>query len=140
MATGDNAIVPLFEPGGRVTCRATAAISAGHFVAPSGDFEGGPAISVATPLVGGNLIKVAHCGAGLKALGVAVYDAAADGDPVPVLCGSKIIVPMVSTGAIAAGAQVQSDATGQAVVLSSGIALGLAVSAAASNIVYVQLN
>jgi hypothetical protein len=138
MATGDNAIVPLFEPGGRVTCRATAAVSAGHFVSPSG-FEQDPAINVSTPMTGGNMIKVAHTGAGLKALGVAVWDASGDGETLAVIAQSKAIVPVVSSGAIAAGAEVESNATGVAITLASGRPLGLAVAAAAGNIVYVRL-
>jgi hypothetical protein len=49
-------------------------------------------------------------------------------------------VPVVSSGAIAAGAEVESNATGVAVTLASGRPLGLAVAAAAGNIVYVQLH
>lgn len=138
MATGDNAITPLFEPSTIITCRVTAAVGAGKFVAPSGNFEGGPALVVATPLVGGNLIQVAHCGAGLKALGVAIYDGATDGDPIPVAIG-RGIWPVVSSGAIAAGAQVEVGAAGVAIALASGIAVGQAVSAAASNVCYVRI-
>lgn len=137
MATGDNGILPLFEEADRITCRATAAVSAGHFVAPSGDFEGGPAFSVTTPLVGGNNIKVAHATAAAKALGVAMWDAAADGDRVGV--ATEGIWPVVSSGAITAGAEVEVGTAGVAVALASGRPAGQAVSAAASNVVYVKL-
>jgi hypothetical protein len=83
---------------------------------------------------------VAHTGAGLKALGVAVWDASGDGETLAVIAQSKAIVPVVSSGAIAAGAEVESNATGVAITLASGRPLGLAVAAAAGNIVYVQLH
>jgi hypothetical protein len=57
-----------------------------------------------------------------------------------VIAQSKAIVPVVSSGAIAAGAEVESNATGVAITLASGRPLGLAVAAAAGNIVYVQLH
>jgi hypothetical protein len=137
MATGDNPITPLFEPGRNITCAVTAAVGAGKFVSPSGDFQGGPALVVATPLVSGNLIQVAHTTAATRALGVALWDAATSGDVVGVITGG--IVPVVSSGAIAAGAQVEVGAAGVAVTIASGIAVGMAVSAAAGNIVYVKL-
>lgn len=137
MATGDNGILPLFEEADRLTCRATAAISAGHFVAPSGNFEGGPALSTTTPLTGGNNIQVAHCTAAAKALGLAMYDASGDGERLGV--ATEGIWPCVSSGAIAAGAEVEVGAAGVAVALASGRPAGQAVSAAASNVVYVML-
>jgi hypothetical protein len=140
VATGDNAILRLFDEADKLTCAVTAAVSAGHFVAPSGNFQAGPLLDVSTPsapLSGGNLIQVAHCGAGLKALGVAAWDCAASGDVLSVYGGG--VVPVVSSGAIAAGAEVESNATGVAIARATGIALGLAVSAAANNIVYVRL-
>lgn len=137
MATGDNGILPLFEEADRLTCRVTAAVTAGHFVLPSGNFEGGPALSTSTPLVGGNNIQVAHATAAGPKLGVAQWDAAADGDRVGV--ATEGIWPVVSSGAIAAGAEVEVGAAGVAVTIASGKAVGLAVSAAASNVVYVYL-
>lgn len=137
MATYDNPITPLFEPAHRISARVTAAVGAGKFVSPSGDFEGSQTLSVAAPLTGGNRIKVAHTTAAAKALGVALWDAAADGDEVGVILQG--IVPVVSSGAITAGAQVEVGAAGVAVVLASGIPAGQAVSAAAGNIVYVRL-
>lgn len=137
MATGDNPITPLFEPADRITCRVTAAVNAGKFVLPSGNFEGGPALTVATPLTGGNLIRVAHATAAGPAIGVSLWDAAADGDQVGVICEG--IVPVVSSGAIAAGAEVEVGAAGVAVTLAAGKSVGIAVSAAAGNVVYVKL-
>lgn len=142
MATGDNAIVPLFDPGRKVTAVATAAIGAGRFVKPSGNFQGGPLLDVTgptTPITGGNNMQVAQCVSGDKAFGVAAYDAAASGDPVPVYCGPGLIVPMVSGAATAAGAEVQSDANGAAITLAAGKSNGMAVSAASGGVVYVRL-
>jgi hypothetical protein len=83
MATGDNAIVPLFDPGPKITAAATAAIGAGRFVKPSGNFQGGPLLDLTgptTPLTGGNLMQVAQCVAGDKAIGVAGWDASGAGE------------------------------------------------------------
>lgn len=137
MALGDNAITPLFEPGRNITCAVGAAVGAGKFVLPSADFQGGPALVVATPLVSGNLIVVSHATAAGPALGVALWDAPTAGDVVGVITGG--VVPVVSSGAIAAGAQVEVGAAGVAVTIAAGKAVGIAVSAAASNVVYVKL-
>lgn len=137
MATGDNRITPLFEPADRLTGRATAAIGAGKLLNFSGDFEGGPALSTTAPLTSGNRMKVAHATAAGVAIGVALADASGDGEQVDFICEG--IVPVVSSGAIAAGAEVEVGAAGVAVTLASGKAVGVAVSAAAGNIVYVKL-
>jgi hypothetical protein len=142
MATGDNAIVPLFDPGAKITAAATAAIGAGRFVKPSGNFQGGPLLDVTgptTPLTGGNLMQVAQCVAGDKAVGVAGWDASGAGEVLPVYNGPGIVVPMVSGAATTAGAEVQSDANGAAIPLAAGKSNGMAVSAASGGVVYVRL-
>lgn len=148
MATGDNPITPLFEPGQKITARITAAVTAGRFVKPSGNFEGGPLLDVSTPtgpLTGGNLMKVATCGAGQQAIGVAGTDGAADGDVIPVLNGPGLVVPMTAAGAITAGDKIMSDASGRATTWVTAAseannALGVAISGAADTAtVYVRL-
>lgn len=141
MATGDNPVQPLFEPSNRVTVVATAAVGAGRFVKPSGNFQGGPLLDLTgptTPLVGGNLIQCAQCVAGDKAIGVALYDASGNGEPFPCAM-AHFILPVVAGGAIAAGNEVQSDANGAAIVLAAGKANGIAVSAAAGGVVYIKM-
>lgn len=146
MATGDNPIIPLFEDADRITAAATAAIGSGRFVKPSGNFQAGPLLDITgptTPLTGGNLIQVAQCVAGDRALGVADRDASGSGEVLGVITGHDI-VPMVSGGATTAGAKVMSDANGAAVPWTSAAseannALGIAVSAAAGGICYVKL-
>jgi hypothetical protein len=142
MALGDNAIVPLYRRGIDLTGRATGAIGAGKFVRFTGVFEGGPLLDVSTPLsplTGGNNFRVALCGAGLKASGVAAWDTTADGDKV--LCyGPNEIVPMTAGAAITGGNEVESDASGNPIPLASGRPCGQAVASAGNGlVVYVRL-
>lgn len=141
MATGDNPVIPLYEPGSRITAAITAAVTAGTFVAPSGSFQSGPAFNAATPATDGGNIQVATCGAGLRSLGVAGTDGATSGDKIPVICGHDAVVPMLAgTGGVTAGQEVQSDAAGKPVTFSTGRPNGLAVSTAtAGNTVYIRL-
>jgi len=74
--------------------------------------------------------KVATCGAGEQAFGVAAWDAA-DGETVAV---KQIGTHTVTAGAaLTAPAQVQSDAAGKAVAVSTGVRLGSVYSDAAIN-------
>lgn len=141
MATGDNPLIPLFEPGSRVTAAITAPVNSGTFVRPSASFQGGPPLSLNSALTGGNLMQVATCGAGQRAFGVAVTDGALATDVIPVICGHDTVIPMIAGAAIAIGVELESDATGRAVTLAAGRANGMAVSTAsiAGAIVYVRL-
>lgn len=69
------------------------------------------------------------CAAGAKALGVNQVSVDA-GEPMPVTYLG--IMPVVAAGAIAAGAEVESDANGHAVTLSAGESNGRAMDAAAA--------
>jgi Uncharacterized conserved protein (DUF2190) len=147
MAKGDNPIIPLYEPGSRITGAATAAITSGRFVKPA-DFQGGPLLDLSTPtspLTKGNMLKVTQCGAGEKAIGVAGWDAPSADDELPVINGPGIVVPMVAGGTIAAGAKVMSDANGQPVAWTSAAseannANGIALNAVTvGQTVYVRL-
>lgn len=137
MATGDNAVLPLFEPGERISAAATAAVSAGRFVKISGDMQSAPILTVGTPITGGNLVQCAQCVAGDRAFGVAGYDAAVSGDTFPVINGPGMVVPMTAGGNITANDQVMSDAAGKPVTWTSAASEanhsnGLAVSTALS--------
>lgn len=107
-----------YDPGRDITAEATSAVTARRLVAPSGNRTGG-----------GNL-AVAHATAGGPALGVAVTDAAA-GDLVAVARGG--VVKITAGGAITAGAQVEVGAAGKVVALTTGVAVGLAVTGASNN-------
>jgi hypothetical protein len=76
------------------------------------------------------MYRMAHCGAGLKPAGVAKYDVAS-GAKGGVHGQPGKIVPVTTGAAITAGQQVQSDASGQAIVLAAGVPAGLAMSGAA---------
>jgi hypothetical protein len=119
-----------------VTFKATAAVSGGHFVKPSGNRTGGGVETGLTDFVD-NVYQCAHCGAGQVALGVAKYDVAINeyggvyGTP------GRIVAVVVGTGGVTAGQKVMSDATGQAVAWATAAseaneALGLALTTAAA--------
>ena len=129
MATGDNPTIPLYEDGDRISAAITAAVSTGTFVGISGSFQGGPLLTVATPLTGGNLPQVATCTAAAKPFGVAVTDGVTAGDVIGVITGYGFVVPMVAGGTIAFGAEVECGAAGKPVVLASGRPAGMALNA-----------
>lgn len=70
------------------------------------------------------------CGAGAKALGAAEFNADA-GDQASVNANGLILVE--AGGAIAAGAEVESNASGQAVTQSAGASNGYALDAATTS-------
>ncbi len=148
MALGDNAISALFDPGIKRSAAVTAAVTAGRFLAISAAPQAGPALSLASPtspLSGGNLVKVAHCGAGGKAWGVSRWDAPTAGDVVGAYRGAQT-VPMVADGAVTAGDIIMSGATGGAKTWVSAASdanheLGIAETTAADTAtVYVALS
>lgn len=108
-----NECTPLFRPGRDITVLTTAAVTGKTFVDVS-----------ATRDASTGLIKVATAAAGAKAIGVAVRDAAI-GTTVAILRGG--ILPVTAGGAIAAGAEVEVGASGRAITLASGKAVGKAV-------------
>lgn len=133
-----NEAIAFFDPGDDLTGQATAAITGRTFVNVSGAKQAGSQ-GLANDTLGGS-IPVAPCGAGAKALGIASYDAAI-GAKVPIMRGHKV-VPVVAGAAIAAGAEVESDATGRAVTLAAGRSLGKCLNAptAAGQIAIVALD
>lgn len=124
-----NECTPYYEPGGRISCRPTADITGKRFVKVSANVESGPGLSD-DELLG--LIKVAPCGAGDLAFGVAGYDVTdASNYSVPVICMPGIIIPVTAGEDLTADTVVQSDATGKAV--SCGDYATLATGTAAVN-------
>lgn len=122
-------VMPHALPGVSRTCHASAAITGGRFVAISGEpVDGNP--------------RVALAGAGAAVYGIAAQDAAI-GEKVLVYVGPGVVVPVEAPGALAAGAIVQSDATGRAVAVGAApnLAAGrLEAAVAAGAFGRVQLN
>lgn len=116
-----NEAIPLFRPGSDVTCLTTAAVTGKRFAGIS-----------ATRDTTTGLLKVATCTAAARALGVFAYDAAS-GARVPVIAGPGTIIHVDCGGTITAGAQVEVGASGKAVVLASGVAVGHALETGANN-------
>lgn len=144
MAVGDNPVIPLFEDGDRPSAAAVSAITNARFVRWATGFQAGPLLDTSTPtapLTGGNLPQVQQCVAGERCCGVAGWDAPNAGDVLPVIAGSKFVVPMVAGASITAGDEVQSDAAGKPITVASGRPNGNALNSATSGqTVWVQLH
>lgn len=126
-----NECIPLYRPGGDVTCVATAAVTGKTFV----DLSTAPSPALAS---GGNLRVTTATAAG-NSFGVAAYDAAS-GARVPVIRNKGAVVPVTAGGTIAAGAEVEVGATGRAVTIAAGRARGRALEAATTgNDVFIEL-
>ncbi|UTN92924.1 scaffolding protein [Gordonia phage Finkle] len=109
---------PLFLPGQAVTHHAKAAVTGGQLVSITGNREVSPAAAKS------------------RAYGVAAFDAAI-GDPVTVHTGG--VHKVTASGAIAAGDQVEAAANGAAAKLTDGAPIGIALEAAASGSVLIDL-
>ncbi|MET4166116.1 MULTISPECIES: capsid cement protein [Gordonia] len=107
----------VYAPGADVTAEATAAVTARRFVGISG-----------SRVTGGNL-AVAHATAAGRSFGVAKHDANT-GELVGVARDGVVLVRAAAN--IAAGADVEVGTAGQAITKTSGVAVGYAVTAAAS--------
>lgn len=112
-----NECIPFKEPGSRVTATTTAAVTGKHAVAISGDLQDDGTYSVALPTAGGRIF------------GIAAYDAP-EGGRVPVIRTPGIILPVTAAAAVTAGSQVEVDATGAVVPLTTGAAIGTALTGA----------
>lgn len=110
-----NVATPLFHPAHHVTARATGTVIGKRFVNISADTGDD------------GMIQVALAGAGVAAFGVAAADIATGATGL-ILCAG--ILPVTAGGTITAGSEVEVDATGRAVALASGKAVGQAVESA----------
>lgn len=117
-----NECIPLYRPGQDVTATAGAAITGKTFVD----------ITAALDAADGTLPTVSPATGASKVFGVAARDAAKD-DRVPVIRGAKVIIPVTAGGTIAVGEEVEVGSAGKAVKLASGVAVGRALTAGASN-------
>jgi len=119
--------VPLWISPPSITCRAAAAI------------VGKTCVVVSADMTGGNP-TVVTAGVGVGVLGVAAQDSES-GREVLVHAGVGAIVPVTAGAAIAAGAVVESNATGQVITRTTGVPVGRALNAAASGAeVFVRLS
>lgn len=106
-----NDMVAVRLPGQDLTGQATAAVTGKRFVKISGSRTN--KFNVLGTDASGNNHKVAPCGAGQAAIGVAKYDQPTVGGKVGVACAGILVV---TAGAnLTAGQLVMSDATGQAI-------------------------
>jgi Uncharacterized conserved protein (DUF2190) len=112
-----NECIPLFRPGVDVTCQTSAAVQGKRFVNISANRDATTGLFVVGP-----------CAAAAKAFGVAAYDAPIN-SRVPVIRGTKSIVPVTAGGTIAFGAQVEVDASQRAVTLAGTVPVGRALEA-----------
>lgn len=107
---------PKFWSPPTVTCHASAALTGGRFVRVSAAPTGGnPTIAVAA--------------AAGKAFGVLAQDCPAAAK-VGVHVGNGLVTNVEAGAAIAVGASVEANASGQAITLAAGTALGMALEAA----------
>jgi hypothetical protein len=126
-----NECIPFLLPGDIRTVNASAAITGKRFVKIIAARIGGGANGLSTDVE--NLPQAGPCTAsGEAALGVAQYDAGVGSNVGVFLRGSGVTVPITAGANITAGQQIQTDATGQAIPLASGIALGYAIDSASS--------
>jgi hypothetical protein len=123
MSTTITTNVGVYSPGRDITGEATAAITAKTFLAITGD---------RSTTSGGN-IAVAPATAAGRIVGVARNDAAT-GQLVTIARGNSRVVKVTANGTIAAFAEVQVGANGQAVTKSSGVAVGYALTGATSGV------
>jgi hypothetical protein len=107
----------VYDPGATITGQATAAVTAKRFLAISGNRIAGGNIAIATAAAGG------------RTCGVAGNDAAV-GELVRVVRGNSRVVKVTAEAAIAANAEVQVGAAGQAITRTTGVAVGYAVTGA----------
>lgn len=128
-----NDLIPYKRPGEDVTGITTAAVTGKKCVqitAAKDNLTEGLAADA-----GGNAYKVGHpnasgaLGAAKRVFGVAKYDAASGAFVGIVREG---IVPILTSGAVTAGVEVEVAADGSVVTLASGIPIGLACNSALS--------
>lgn len=141
-----NDCIPTKQPAETITCQATVAVVGKTFVKISGPRLGGglrggtTAVALAGPGYGPNTLSTDLADvyqvrpatvSGEACLGVASQDAAVGGPVFRVYkFGQGLILPITAGAAITAGTEVQTDATGRAIPLAAGKALGYAVDSA----------
>lgn len=115
-----------YKPGQDITCHANVALTGKRCVAIVGNRQSGPGLSATAE--GGNYIVGLPTGAG-RIFGVAASDAAI-GTKVNVIRDG--VVPITAGGAIAAFAEVEVLGDGRVVTRTTGIPIGVCLTAASS--------
>ncbi|GJO43098.1 hypothetical protein DSM43518_04571 [Mycobacterium marinum] len=111
--------ISVYSPGQDITGEAGGSVTARTFLKINGDRTSGGNISVVTATAAG------------RVCGVAAGDAAS-GELVTIARGNSRVVKVTTAGIIAAGAEVEVGSAGKAVTLDSGVAVGYAMTGAAS--------
>jgi len=125
-----NESIAYKSPGSSITAKTTAAVTGKRFVKVTGNRTGGGGGGLSSDLA--NVYQVGLCTvSGEAAVGVSKYDAA-NGSLVGIHADPGIIVPVTAGAIIAAGAEVQTDASGQAITLAAGRPLGYCMNGAAA--------
>lgn len=123
--------IPFRNPGEAIPVQAVSAITGKLFVKVVAARLGGGARGLSTDTK--NLIQVGPCTAsGEAALGVSKFDTPIGGVGGVFARSSGYVVPVIAGAAITAGQEVQTDATGKAIPLAAGKALGYALDDAAN--------
>jgi len=110
-----NECIPFYQPGARVTMKASAAVTGKRFVKISGNRTSGPLVQAvqSNDTTEGGVYQAAQASAATDAVvGVAGWDAAIN-ELFPVV--SEGIVPVTAGAAITAGLPVTTDANGKAI-------------------------
>lgn len=123
-----NECIPYKTLADTFTARCSAAVVGKTFVVISGDrtggggggAEGATTVGVGLSADAENVYKIATAGAGVKAVGVAGWDAAINTETKVYAVGHGNILPVTAGGAFAAGEQVMSDAAGKAIAYVEG--------------------
>lgn len=131
-----NYCTPFYRPGADITAVATAAVTGKRCVKISGNRQASPGLagSSATTVGTGN-VSVAHADAGGRIFGVTKYDAAptdVNAGQVGIIRGPGNVVPITCTANITAFQEVEVTTDGQVGPLAAGVAIGYALTAAAS--------
>jgi hypothetical protein len=119
---------PFYEPGRAITATADAALTGCRFCAITANRESGPGLSATGE--GSNYV-VGKPTTKSRVFGVLAFDVA-PGGKVTVWTGGYI-VPVWTAGQIAAGAEVQINGEGEVLNRTDGIAVGMAMTAAAND-------
>jgi hypothetical protein len=123
MPTILNECLPLFERADELTGQCSVAVTGKKFVTITGNMQLDNTATIGPPVAGG------------RCLGVAMYDCAV-GKRVGIWVKRGLILPVITgaaSGAMAALAEVQVDATGAVIPLAAGVAVGYLYTGTAGN-------
>jgi hypothetical protein len=126
-----NDCVPFYRPGQDITCKASVALTGKTFCMISGNRTSGAGaagVGLDSSNTGGNYV-IGKPSAGGRVFGVVGYDVPING-LVPVK--REGILPVTASGAIAAGAEVETTAAGLAITRTTGIPVGVCLNGCAN--------